>query len=785
MRKLVLFIILFSTFSAAQTIILQGKITDLQSGVPVENALIFINYNYLDYTDKEGNYRINNLPSGEYELKISRLGFLSVTKKILISADTVINFQLLPAIIELDEITVFTDRTGNYLKNSSYSELLIGSEEIQSKPHNSVADVLKYEPGISLLRDGVWGTEVNIRGLSRENVLTLIDGSRIVTSTDIAARLSLVDQNDIERIEVIKGASSSIYGSGATGGIVNIITRSPGFSSRYYFNGTISGAYNLVNNSPVTSGIFYSGDESWAAKLAVSYRDADNIQTPSGELNNSQFTDYSLSGSLDLKPFDNHKIKFNYQLFKAEDVGIPGGSVFPGNAVVRYPDEKRELVSAGYEIQNLSKKLYKLSARYSYQLIDRNVENIPNIVRNIPAQGSIPARRITVLKITPGAEHKSHNFDLQGNMLLTQKNNMVFGVDYWDRQYRGHRENYQMIEFLNSEGVVTSVNQRILGEKPLPDAKQNNIGVYLQDETSFLADRLSLSLGIRTDYIIINGEETRNPVYETINGILNQNLRDSLIWEKTETKNFSYSSNLGMRYSVNENLDFTLSLGLSFRSPSLEERFQFIDQGSYIRLGNPDLKSENGKSADFGIRYYLPGLKIISSIFYNYFTDLVVEEPGIVEDRPAFIKTNIGQARLYGLDFSTEYNFSTNFIFYSTISYVKGDDVTKIDNLPGIPPLNGNIGLRTRIDPVEINISSDLFAEQNNIAEGEIRSPGYAVFNLALNSAPVDLSLFSLQIYSGIDNIFNKSYRNHLATTRGTLRLEPGRNFYLKLVTKF
>ena len=179
----------------------------------------------------------------------------------------------------------------------------------------------------------------------------------------------------------------------------------------------------------------------------------------------------------------------------------------------------------------------------------------------------------------------------------------------------------------------------------------------------------------------------------------------------------------------------TLGLGSSFRSPSLEERFQYIDQGSVVRVGNPDLKPEKGQSIDFGIRHYSDNLKILSSFFYSYFNDLVVEVPGTYEGRNALIKTNIGEARIYGFDFSADYNFWRDYIFYTTASYVKGDDITADGNLPEIPPLNGRVGFKFGfLDYLQTDISSTLFAEQNDVAEGEITTPGYAVFNLLLNT---------------------------------------------------
>jgi hemoglobin/transferrin/lactoferrin receptor protein len=160
--------------------------------------------------------------------------------------------------------------------------------------------------------------------------------------------------------------------------------------------------------------------------------------------------------------------------------------------------------------------------------------------------------------------------------------------------------------------------------------------------------------------------------------------------------------------------------------------------------------------------------------------------PGDYEGRNAFIKTNIGEARIYGFDFRTDYNFWSDYIFYTTISYVKGDDLTTDGNLPEIPAPNGNIGLKFRLfEYLNADIYTSIFAEQNDVAEGEITTPGYVVFNFLLNTIPVNFSRISFRFYSGIENIFNKSYRNHLSTTRGSITVEPGRNIFVKLAMDF
>ncbi|MGK9476365.1 TonB-dependent receptor [Melioribacter sp. OK-6-Me] len=787
--KLLFCILLFLANSLfGQDCILKGKVTDSKNGNAIQNAVVFISYNYMAYTNSEGYYEIKDIPEGIYKIKISRLGYKSFSSTININShSSTMDFILEPSPIELDEVIVSTDRTEKYLRNSPYSELLVGKEQLESKPFNSLSEVLKTEAGISLLRDGIWGTEVSIRGLNRENVVTLIDGNRIATSTDIAARLSMINTDDIERVEIIKGASSSIYGSGATGGILNIITKSPQLYDKFFINGNISTGYNSVNNLSAFSGTIYTGDSFWSTKLAGSYRKANNTQTPAGELKNSQFEDYSFSGSLNVLPFDNHKLKIDYQLFKANDVGIPGASVFPTNADVRYPNEKRELISAAYEIQNISRVFYKLSVKYAYQFIVRNVENIPHTVQNIPATGTTPARRVSVLKITPAADHKNNNIQIQGNFFLGNNNSLIVGIDYWDRSYNGHREKYQMIEVLNAQGNVVNTTNKVIGEKPLPDSKFSSLGMFAQDNAELIKDKLTLTLGARYDVINISGETTLNPVYEITNGVYNSSPSgQKVIWNEIDADDASYSANAGLKYSLNSNLDFTLGLGLSFRSPSLEERFQYIDQGSFVRVGNPNLESEKGKSIDLGIRYYTDKFKMVSSVFYNHFDNLVSELPGTFETRNAFIKTNIGEARIYGLDVRADYNFYINYVLYVTASYVKGDDITSGGHLPEIPPLNGNLGIKFNLlNKLTTDVSASIFAEQNKVAAGELTTPGYAVFNLSLNSGDIKFSVLNFRIFAGVENIFNKEYRNHLSTTRGLIVVEPGRNFFIKLIADF
>lgn len=786
--QILLLVLLSSGFIFSQNIAINGKVLDAVNNTPISGAVLFIQSNNYYYTNYSGEFELKNLTPGRYTIRISHIGYKTLIEEVDLNlSNSIHNFMLEPSPVKMNDIIVNVDRSEKYLRDSPYSIVLADKEQIESKNYNSLSDLLEYEPGIFAVRDGIWGTDINIRGLSRNNIVTIIDGTRIETANDISARLSMIDLNDIRRIEVLKGAASSVYGSGATGGIVNIISTSPSFSKSYLLSGNISTGYSSVNNLRTVAGTIYNSGYFWTTKFGGSYRKADNSNTPQGTLKNSRFTDYSFSGSLNFQPLSNHLVKLNYQLFKAEDVGIPGGApLFPQNADVRYPSEKRELMSANYEIQNLSSVLSKIILRYSRQYILRDVENVPNIVQNIPASGNTPPRRISVLKITPMADHKSDNLLLQTNLVLSEGNLLTIGFDYWSRSYNGLRFRYQKIEvFDSSASTVVSTTNKTIAEKPLPDSKFQSIGLFAQDDIELLKNKLKLSIGARVDKIDISGEETRNPLYEINNGIVNSTPSNQIVlWRKTESDDISYSSNTGIYYSVTDETDLTLSLGYAFRSPSLEERFQFIDLGNLVRVGDPELKPEKGYSSDLGIRYYNNDVKIISSFFYNYITDIVVEKPGTFEGRNAQIKTNIGKAQLYGIDFLLNYNLYSDWLAYLNASYVKGDDLSESKDLPQIPPLNGTVGLKLSFNRnITGEFSSSLFAPQNDISEGEISTPGYATFNASFNLRNINFSSFRIQIFAGVDNILDKAYRNHLSTTRGGITIEPGRNFYIRLVT--
>ena len=172
--------------------------------------------------------------------------------------------------ITTGEIIVTSTRVENMVKDIALPIEVTSGEQILSLPVNTLPEVLTMKPGISLTRDGIWATDISIRGLSRFNIVTLIDGTRIETATDLSARLSMVDLSDIERVEIIKSGASSLYGTGATGGVVNIITKGGIYNPNKFIIGSFLTGFNSVNKNPYAKLGMNLGGEKWYFKLITS-----------------------------------------------------------------------------------------------------------------------------------------------------------------------------------------------------------------------------------------------------------------------------------------------------------------------------------------------------------------------------------------------------------------------------------------------------------------------------------------------------------------------------------
>ncbi len=715
-------------------------------------------------TDADGNFSFRGIPAGTYTVVTSHIGYKPVMMEVVIRSGETrkINFNLEIAPLRMGEVTVTSSRYERIAKEIPLPIEVVEEHEIRSKAAISVPDAVAEEPGLALTRDGIWATGISIRGMTGTSIVTLVDGNRLETATEILAGLSLIDLNNVERIEVVKGAASSLYGTGALGGVINIISKYPGYSSHLRFGGTLSSSYRTVNEGAVGNASFFVTDQQWYFRLNGTMRSATDTKTPAGTLANSRFRDHSYSADFGFRFADDHEIRLRGQRFYGEDIGIPGGDAFAATAIARYPTEERNMISAEYRWSNISDVLLNTSVKVYHHYIYRNVEMLPN-----PANPN--------LKLFPRADHRTNGAVWQSYWNPGGSHLIVAGVDFWQRSLDSRRERYFV------------ARDSIRGERPVPMSHYRSLGFFAQDEFRLLPDLLTVTLGGRVDQISVKNDDAFDPEYTIVKGVYNPKPKNQKqLWSATEEDDVSYSGNLGLLFQPVKNLNITVAAAHSFRSASLEERYQFIDLGSQVRLGDPALDPEKGWFFDLGVRYFGEIFSVSANTFYNTLSSLIIEKPGTFQGRKALIKTNVGSAKLYGYDFRLEVNPVADLVCYATAAYVRGEDTEAHLNLPNISPLFGKIGVRSGLFGYgTLDLSATVFDTQDNLAPGESRTPGYAFIDVYASSPEFALGFVRFSVHAGVENLFDREYKNHLSSNRGLIRAEPGRNFFLKLNTAF
>ena len=785
-KIMMLTVICFSSIDLFAQFEIRGKVIDLNINEPVSGAMIrILPDNLSEVTNDSGVFYFRNLSNRNVTVTVSRIGYKeTVTEKNLDdNSDNFLLIRLEQMNIMSGEIEVYSTKIENQLKYSIFPIALVTRKDFTDNNAVSVSEVLSTKPGLNLVRDGIWATDINIRGLSRDNVVVLINGNRIETANNLSARLSLVDMNSIERIEVIKGGTSSIYGSGGTGGVVSITTLSGTYNQKFSLKGILSGSYSSVNEMSNGGLSLFMSSKNIYANLYSLYREASDVKIPTGVIPNSSFRDYGISLNSGIRFGKNNFLTLDLQQFNTPYAGVPGGyPLFPNKAAVTYEPAERQLYAVTYANNKLSGLLSALSAKVFIQNIFRDVEVIPNTIVYVPKTATSPAKRINNLSINPDGKHYSGGAIVQGNFVTNSSNKLIGGFDLWRRKLTTSREQTQKIEILDSNNNVVKTNIVQTGDVPIPDSKYTSFGIFAQDEISFMRDRLFLDISARADGIFISNEQSVSPLYVITNGVRNNTPENQkILWTASTDNDISWSFNTGGNYKLNDNLNYSLNFSASFRSPSLEERFQYIDLGSVVRLGNPFLDPETGYFISTALKYWSNDVNLSLELYSNYLSDLVTEIPGTYENRPALIKTNISSARLAGFDAEWEYNFYNSLVFYGGASFINGENTDNGSALPQIAPLNGTIGLKYSYkDIVTLNFNSVIYSGQNRVASGEVTTPGYVVYNFYTGIDKIYLNNYELGIYAGSENIFDRNYRNHLSTARGTVTSEPGRNVYLK-----
>lgn len=252
-----------------------GHVIDNESGEHLPGCLVRINNTDLAVmTDASGHYLFRDLVPGEYELTVSMTGYRTQSKKVYISANRSIelNFEVLPDAFMLDQVVVTSSKTETARRNSPSLVNVLSGKTFINVGAASLADGLDFQPGVRVENDcqNCGFTQVRINGLDGHYSQILMNSRPVFSALAGVYGLEHIPANMIDRVEVMRGGGSALFGSSAVGGTINIITRDPlsnsanvshkltsiGISGAFENNTTMNASVATDNNK---AGIFFYG----------------------------------------------------------------------------------------------------------------------------------------------------------------------------------------------------------------------------------------------------------------------------------------------------------------------------------------------------------------------------------------------------------------------------------------------------------------------------------------------------------------------------------------------
>lgn len=639
----------------------------------------------------------------------------------------------------LDEVLVTARGIPSPASKTPGSVGMVTAEDIRENGSVSVADALARIPGVTKTGDSPWGADINIRGLGRDQVVVLIDGVRVNTTTDINGRLGVVNQNDIERVEVLKGPISALYGSGSIGGVVNIITKKGRFTKnpQWHGEGSLTGSTNPLGPDAYAN-LSYSSEDFWILgsggwREGASYFDGRGVKTK-----NTQFEDWQgkLAGAF--KWSEAHNTMLQYQSMDGSQIGVPGGNSkgLPTNADVTLRENDRRMVQLVHTWTPKGLALTESSLDLSWQLLTR-YPRIDNYTSG------------TVAWQQPSGTHETLNGRWK-NVFALGEHTLVAGAEAsnWDMRSRAE---------VMSAGVLTN-------SMPVPDSSQLVAGVFAEDDWK-LAPAWTLNLGGRADSVhITNGGGTATS------------------GSGGEKNDANWGAHAGLTYAFSDPWSASLMAATSYRTPNILELYKRITLGGgAFEVGDPNLKSEETRFFELSLKRGGESLRLTSAVFANFIDNFITKES---TGGGNYKMVNIGAATLMGAEQSVEWDFATGWTAYANAAYTYGRDETHATWLPFVAPLSGLVGVKQTIGPWWWAVESQWSAEQTNTPSETHNSQAWAIFNVRAGYK-TDAAGLHHEFTLGVNNLTNESYTNYLTTARGNVYREPGTNAYMNYHVSF
>jgi hemoglobin/transferrin/lactoferrin receptor protein len=666
------------------------------------------------------------------------------------------------------------------LHQVTQSITVIDRKDIELTDPASTLDILAGVPGVSIARSGGIGGQIYLRGFSSNNMRNplFIDGDRLHGRNTL--QYQYFQPEEIERVEVIRGPASVIYGSDALSGLVNFIMRHPviDMTGPVRPNGAgVTVGYGSAANSFSTYDWAQMSGAGVGILGGIGYRSGGNYETPLGPALNSDYR--SLGGNLNLAyaPVADQRFELTLRDYREIDGragGVGGAPGFPFLNVRQSPNDL-QMGRLAYSGDFSDGALRHVEASVYANHFDTHLLTVNTSVANrVVVQDSHVIGPLVIGGKAFGTFAWESPFF--GELKTT------VGMDGWTEDRPGSTQT-SLTQTLNAAGRVIATS--IMPERQVvPASGQSNIGGFILNEWTPL-QRLTLSAGARYDWF--NTTTDLAPL-----------LAPALLpaYQKASDVNrLAPTGSFGVVYRLAPALDLLANVATAYRHPTNAELFN----STATMIPNPDLQPETGMTYEGGFRVHVSNATLKVTAFDSYYQNLIQARRVVYNRSPLFTQNqNVGDAHIQGVEIEERWQVTPAFNIFGNLTLLQGTNTTINLPLPYIAPLHGRSGVqyappgagysvmafvdwasaKTRIDPTQ-----------------EYPTAGYAIpsifatMQLGTLVSPV---LGDTRLTLGLENIFDKAYVDAATFSNVAFPpsmynplVNPGRNFTAKLTHTF
>ncbi len=623
---------------------------------------------------------------------------------------------------------------------------LVQRPELMQQLVATASEAVTMTPGVALATTGPWSQQPVIRGLKGAQVLTLVNGQRLEVLRAYGQHGPLLDLAQVERVEVVRGPHSVLYGSDAVGGVVNYLTAppfAPAATLQLRTAGTLR--WSSADAQQATGLRLSLRTPRFDVFLHGGARRAQEVRTPRGTLPNTQYQGLNADVDLAYQLLPGQLLRVGMSTLRSSDVGVPTS---PYAERARFRRYERSVVSLGFERESRARLplVIKLNAHYQWGV--REFEALLHVPRGGQrVDQSLEAHRSV----------SSFGANSQVSALVTGRHLLTAGLDGFGEVDDSRRTAVNRL-FDAKGALVRETTDRV---PPTPPAWRAGIGIFLCDEFS-PTDRLSLSGGVRADRLVSTATATPGTLVANDLSCEDQNL----------------SGNVGVSMALTPAVRLFANVGRAFKAPALQERFfKGLGQRGFV-VGDPNLKPETSLNLDGGLKWRTIRWRGELSLFWNRVSSLILLSP-MSAAADTFRYGNVGRALLRGGELEVQGRVLNSVWGHLQAAYVHGSDLRADQPLPQIPPLSLRLSLRGQAgERWWVEVAARLVGDQRRVAPNEVPTPGYALCDMGTG---VRLRALGVRgdVTLRITNLFNRSYREHLSTV--TWWDAPGRNVVLGL----